>query len=161
MRRRFLPLPRVLRHTARRLQWWAVLALESQFLVAVVTVVRTEEGRMLLLENRFWAGNRWGCPAGYMKHGETPERAAHREIREECGIAVTDVRSRRVVMSGSRRAEIWCTARTAISSAPTTLQRWEISDAVLLPIPEALRRMRQDQAAVVQDILRGESPAEA
>lgn len=147
------PLRRLGRRTAGKLQWWAVLATQPQFLVSVVALVQAPDGRILLLENRFWRGNRWGCPAGYMKRGETPEAAARREIREECGIAVRDVRVAPIIGSSRRRVEIWCTARTDLEAAPTALQAWEITGAALLEPEAALARMRRGQAAVVRGLL--------
>ncbi len=136
-----------------KLEWWAVLLTQPRFLIGVVALLRSPDGRILVVENRFWRGNRWGCPSGYMKHGETPERAAARETREECGVRPRDVRVARVVGGYRRRLEIWVTGTVEIDVAPTTLQRLEITDAALLEPEEALRRMRRSQAHQVRSLL--------
>lgn len=135
------------------LEWWAVLATQPRFLIGVVALLRSADGRILVVENRFWRGNRWGCPSGYMKHGETPERTAVRECREECGVRPREVRTAHVASGYRRRLEIWVTGTVDLDAAPTALQRLEISDAALLEPEEALRRMRRSQAHVVRALL--------
>lgn len=144
---------RLLSRVRGKLEWWVVLLTQPRFLIGVVALLRSPDGRILLVENRFWRGNRWGCPSGYMKHGETPERAAVRECREECGVRPRDVRVTRVAGGSRRRLEIWVTGTVHIDVAPTALQRLEITDAALLEPDEALRRMRRPQAHEVRSLL--------
>ena len=48
-----------------------------------------QQGRLLLLQRGHepWAGA-WNIPAGFVEIDETPEQAAAREVREECGLEV-------------------------------------------------------------------------
>ncbi|GAB2534907.1 NUDIX domain-containing protein [Brachybacterium huguangmaarense] len=146
-------LPRLPHRVLDKLHWWAVLATQAQFLVSVVALLRAPDGRILLVENRFWQGNRWGCPSGYMKHGETPERAARRECREETGVMPRDLAIARIEANGRRRMEIWVTGTVDLDAAPTALQRLEITRAALLAPEDALARMRRSQAVVVRSLL--------
>ena len=60
-----------------------------------VVVLRDEEGRMLLLkrhESSKWAPNKLGFPGGKIDAGESPRRAAVRELKEETGLTVRDLR---------------------------------------------------------------------
>lgn len=152
-----MPVPALVRparrYLARKIPWWTVLLTQPRFLVSVVALLTTDDGRILLLENRFWRGNRWGCPSGYMKRGETPEATAVRECREECGVSPRDVRVARVVGGSPHRLEIWCTGTVDLDAAPTALQGWEITAADLLPREAALMQMRRSQAAVVRALL--------
>ncbi len=53
-----------------------------------------DQGRVLLqlkAEGRFGAG-RWNGPGGKLTGGESPEEATVREVREETGLAVRDLR---------------------------------------------------------------------
>lgn len=133
----------------RRVLAWT----QPRFLVGVVALLRAPDGRILLLENRFWQGVRWGCPAGLMKHGEMPPDTVRRECAEECGVTPRDVRIARVVRGAPRTVEIWCTGTVDITEAPQRLQRLEITGAALLEPAEALAQMRPSHAEVVRALL--------
>ncbi|HSZ42013.1 MAG TPA: NUDIX hydrolase [Trebonia sp.] len=71
----------------------------AKFNCGVTGVVRTGDGRLLLLRHRFWApGQQWGFPSGMANKGERHQDTIIREVREETGLTVTvgsllDVRS--------------------------------------------------------------------
>jgi 8-oxo-dGTP pyrophosphatase MutT (NUDIX family) len=75
---------------------WLVAA---KFNCGVTGVVRTPDGRLLLLRHRFWApGQQWGFPSGMAKKRERHQDTIVREVHEETGLTVTvgsllDVRS--------------------------------------------------------------------
>jgi NAD+ diphosphatase len=58
---------------------------------AVIMVVE-REGRILLGRRAGVTGARYSCLAGFVEAGETLEETVVREVREEAGIEVTDVR---------------------------------------------------------------------
>lgn len=94
-------------------QWGLVWLTQPHFLVAVCGVVLDARGRVLLLRPRFWPHGSWGLPAGYVKHGETVAGALVREVREETGLAIDQVRITRVVSGYRRRVEFVCAAHLA------------------------------------------------
>lgn len=59
---------------------------------AVIMMVEDEDGRMLLHRQRSWPAGMWSCLAGFVEPGETLEQAVAREVREESGILVDDIR---------------------------------------------------------------------
>ncbi len=61
---------------------------------AVIVLVH-HEGRALLARNARFPSGRFGLLAGFVEAGETLEEAAVREIREEAGIEIRDLRYRR------------------------------------------------------------------
>lgn len=60
-------------------------------LVTVGALVVSPDGRVLLVRTHKW-GDRWGVPGGKVEWGETLLEAVHREVREETGLEVHDVR---------------------------------------------------------------------
>lgn len=146
-------IPRVLQRAVDATRFRIVTWTQPRFLVGVVSLLRAPDGRILLLENRFWQGNRWGCPSGHMRYGESPAGTARRELREECGVVPRDVQVVRVVTGFRMRIELWCTGTVDLTEAPTDLQRLEITGAALLDPAEALARMRPSQAAMARQLL--------
>ena len=59
---------------------------------AVIVAVLDPEDRLLHAHNVLWPTSRMSQPAGYVDAGESAERAVPRELREEVGIEVFDLR---------------------------------------------------------------------
>lgn len=83
------PLARLWR-AAGPLRPWLAGHLHARFGIGVTGVVRTADGRVLLLKHRFWPpSSQWAFPGGFAKRGETFEQTVLREVREETGLTVT------------------------------------------------------------------------
>jgi len=59
---------------------------------AVIMLITDPQDRVLLASNTRWPGRRVSILAGFVEPGESLEQAVIREVAEEAGIAVTDVR---------------------------------------------------------------------
>lgn len=59
---------------------------------AVIVAVLDPDDRLLLTHSRHWPGNRVSIQAGFIEAGESAEQACHREIREETGLGIRDLR---------------------------------------------------------------------
>lgn len=60
---------------------------------AVIVAIQSPDGERLLLgANVQWRGRLYSCFAGFVEAGESLESTVHREIEEEAGVKVTDVR---------------------------------------------------------------------
>ncbi len=59
---------------------------------AIITLVERDDGRALLARGVTFPIPMYSCLAGFVEPGETLEEAVHREVREEVGIELADVR---------------------------------------------------------------------
>ena len=59
---------------------------------AIITLVRRDDGRALLARNARWPNAMYSCLAGFVEPGESVEDAVRREVGEEVGIQVSDLR---------------------------------------------------------------------
>jgi NAD+ diphosphatase len=59
---------------------------------AVIMLVERDDGRALLARNARWPGGMYSCLAGFVEPGETVEAAVRREVGEEVGVAIDDLR---------------------------------------------------------------------
>ncbi|MDR6865521.1 NAD+ diphosphatase [Microbacterium resistens] len=62
---------------------------------AVIVAIESADGERLLLgANAIWQGRMYSCFAGFVEAGESLETTVHREIGEEAGVRLRDVRYR-------------------------------------------------------------------
>ena len=64
----------------------------TRFTVTAGAVIFNDQKQVLLLKHRFRAGSGWGLPGGFLERGEQPIDALKRELREEIGLEVEDVK---------------------------------------------------------------------
>ena len=64
----------------------------TRFTVTAGAVIFNDQKQVLLLKHRFRAGSGWGLPGGFLELGEQPIDALRRELREEIGLEVEDVK---------------------------------------------------------------------
>ena len=59
---------------------------------AIITLIERGDGRALLARGRTFPIPMYSCLAGFVEPGETLEEAVHREVREEVGVEIDNVR---------------------------------------------------------------------
>lgn len=127
-------------------------ATQHKFTASVVGIITNENDELLLLDHLLRPASGWGLPGGFLDPGEQPEAAIRREIREETGLELTDIKLYRV-RTLKRHVEILFTARSTgdgvISSREITEIRWFAPDN----IP---REMNLDQQFLIQKIFQSE-----
>jgi ADP-ribose pyrophosphatase YjhB (NUDIX family) len=69
---------------------------QNKFTVSVGVVIFDEKERILLLDHVLRPKSGWGIPGGFINANEQPEQAVHREIREETGLELKNVKLWRI-----------------------------------------------------------------
>jgi mutator protein MutT len=83
---------RIWRKLPARMRRWTMRVAHTRFTVTAGAVIFNDKGEVLLLKHRFRAGSGWGLPGGFMVKGEQPIDALRRELREEIGLELDDVK---------------------------------------------------------------------
>jgi NAD+ diphosphatase len=117
----------------------------------VVIMLVCDGDRAVLGRQAAWPTGRYSALAGFVEPGESLEEAVAREVREECGVRVADVRYRSSqpwpfptsLMLGFHAT--WATGEPAIGDGELEDVRWFTRDeiaggGVLLPPPQAIAR---------------------
>jgi 8-oxo-dGTP diphosphatase len=129
-----------------------IRATQKKFTVSVGVIVTDREGKVLLLEHIFRPASGWGIPGGFVEHGEQPEAAIRREIREETGIELENVRMLRV-RTTQRHVEILFRAEATdpgrVKSREIKSLGWFAADAM----PDGMSPI---QKSLIEKVLGGE-----
>ena len=80
------------RRAPKTLRRWTVRFSHPRFAVTAGAVVTDSRGRVLLLKHRFRPGSGWGLPGGFIERGEQPVDGLRRELREEIGLEVEQLK---------------------------------------------------------------------
>ena len=83
---------------------------QTTFTASVTAIIINEKREVLLLDHVLRPKSGWGFPGGFLDAGEQAHEAVRREVREETGIELEDVKFCRVLIRG-RHIEVVFTAR--------------------------------------------------
>jgi ADP-ribose pyrophosphatase YjhB (NUDIX family) len=113
------------------LQWRLLWLVNAKFMVSVSGVIFDESGRILLQRHRHWAQEVWGLPGGIVQAGERLEEALEREVLEESGIKIEDIRLIRMASGYRLRMEGYYQAHIARAEPAQgmRLQKKEVLEA--------------------------------
>jgi NAD+ diphosphatase len=117
----------------------------------VVIMLVRDGDRAVLGRQAHWPAGRYSALAGFVEPGESLEEAVAREVREECGVTVADVRYRSsqpwpfptsLMLGFDAR---WTGGEPAIGDGELEDVRWFtraeiVGGGILLPPPEAIAR---------------------
>jgi NADH pyrophosphatase NudC (nudix superfamily) len=133
-------------------QWRILWCKHDTFMIGITGVVLDDHDRVLLLRHRFWKDNPWGTPSGYLERGESIEDGFAREVTEETGLTVRDVRIVHVNSGFRLRLEVGVVAHLAGPEEPT-VDGVEVEEARFFPAAELPGDLRASQRAVIDAAL--------
>ena len=98
-----------------------------------VAIIITKNDQVLLMKRKgIHEMGTWSTPGGHLEFGETPERCAAREAKEEVGLNVVDIRFRAVTNdvfeeTAKHYITIWMEGKTT-SNDPTIAVENEVAE---------------------------------
>lgn len=147
----------VFRRVGKRAQRWLVRWRSDTFLVGLTGVVLDADGRVLVLEHRYWMGNPCGLPSGLAQHAETWERGFAREVREETGLEVGDVRVLHTRSGLGSRVEVLLVASVQAGTAGVPVADGdEVLLAEFVTVEQARARLREEHVEMLDHALRAQ-----
>ena len=111
------------RHLPAPLRMRTARAGHPHFAVTVGVFIFDDRGHILLLDHLFRPDDGWGVPGGFISKGEQPEEALRRELLEEIGIEVDQVRILFVrTLPRARQIEIYFRAKAIGNPEPRSFE---------------------------------------
>lgn len=84
------------RKTPRYLRAKVIRITQKTFTVSAAVIITNDNEEVLLLDHVFRAASGWGIPGGFVVYGEQSETTVKREIFEETGLELRDIRLLRI-----------------------------------------------------------------
>jgi 8-oxo-dGTP diphosphatase len=125
---------------------------QKKFTASVGVIITNADEKILLLEHILRPGSGWGIPGGFIEHGEQPDQAVHRELREETGIKLENVKMLRV-RTINRHIEFLFRAE---SNDKAEVKSREIKSLDWFAVDKMPAEMSSVQKTVIEKVLRGE-----
>ena len=117
----------------------------DMFSTCVICAVTNEHGEIALLKQNTISETRYVCVSGFMKIGESAEESAVREIEEEIGQKVEELRFVRSYPY-EKKEMLMLGFHAKVKKADLALSV-EVDDAEWVPFPEALGKIREGSIA--------------
>jgi 8-oxo-dGTP diphosphatase len=135
----------------RPFQWRFLWLMHGKFICGITGVIRTDDGRLLLLRHRLWPASRqWGFPTGYANKGERHEDTIIREIREETGLTVKAGKLLKVNSGFKYRIEVYYEATLVGGLEGLRLDDREVLEARLFTPDELPEGMPASHREIIQ-----------
>jgi 8-oxo-dGTP diphosphatase len=125
---------------------------QKKFTASVAAIITNERGEVLLLEHVLRPASGWGIPGGFMEYGEQPEEALCRELREETGLKLENVRLYRARVL---KRHIEFVFRAEATGKAEILSR-EILQAGWFETAQMPEKMNRSQKSLIEKVLAGE-----
>jgi 8-oxo-dGTP diphosphatase len=152
----FFALGKLWKKMPRGVRRWLTRRVQTGFTVSAAGVITNERGEVLLLDHVLRPVSGWGLPGGFLNAAEQPEAAFRREIREETGLELREVKLAHI-RTMHRHIEIIFTAK-AVGKA--SVKSREITQLGWFDLDNMHEEMSLDQQFLILKILRPADVAE-
>jgi len=125
---------------------------QKKFTVSVAALIFNEDEEILLLDHVLRSDLSWGIPGGFIENGEQPETAVRREIREETGLELENIKLIRL-QTVNRHIEILFRA-SPVGTA--RVQSLEINELGWFNVNKMPEKMSHIQKQIVEKVLNSE-----
>lgn len=123
---------------------------QQKFTASVGAVILDENDKILLLDHVLRPTSGWGIPGGFMNPHEQPESSIKREIFEETGLELTDIKMIWVRTIG-KHIEILFRAKAKGTASVKSHEIREVSWFAIDDLPE---KMTETQKWIVKEVLK-------
>jgi 8-oxo-dGTP diphosphatase len=121
-----------------------------RYQVVAAALIFNGQGQLLLCKHTYRRPDPWGLPGGSLKFGENPNEAVRRELMEETGLAVDEIRL--VLMEGSHEVRKLILTYLCSGARGSFVPNEEVSEVRYFDT-EALPQFRSEEAATVKKAL--------
>ena len=141
------------RNTPKFFRKFVIRFSQQRFAVTVGAAIIDDENRVLLLKHVFRPGSGWGIPGGFINKGENPEKALRRELAEEIGLNLENVRIVHArTFRTTKQVEILFQATPVGTPNPRSV---EISELGWFRFEDLPHGLNEDQKGFIECILNG------
>lgn len=125
---------------------------QRKFTVSAAAIITNEKNEVLLLDHVLRPFSNWGIPGGFIETGEQAEEAVHREIFEETGLKLNNVKLLQVRTTNTHIEIIF----RAFASGKAEAKSREINAAAWFKIDEMPEEMSEKQKSRIRNLLESE-----
>lgn len=141
---------KIWRKSPRFARAFAVRLSQETFTVSVGAIVTNDEGKVLLLDHVLRPASGWGIPGGFINKGEQPAEAVKREICEEIGLEIEDIKLLKA-HTFKRHVEVLFRAKARGEGKVKSL---EIREVKWFAIDEMPEEMSRGQKQIIRQVLK-------
>jgi len=123
---------------------------QSKFTVSVAAIIENENGEVLLLDHVLRPASGWGIPGGFLGYDEQPAEALRRELREETGLELKNIK---LVRTRTINRHIEIVFRAESNGTASVISR-EINDLGWFKIGEMPEKMSRTQKTIIENLLK-------
>jgi 8-oxo-dGTP diphosphatase len=131
-----------------------VRATQHKFTVSAAAIVIDEDGKVLLLNHVLRPSSGWGLPGGFIEKGEQPEDAIRREVCEETGIELDDLKMFRVRTLGPHVEMLFIARGRGEASVKSPGEIYELGWFEVEAMPD---KMNSPQKRLIREAVGGNS----